>query len=177
MIVKFTPELLEKFEIEYILDYYGRRRTAALHLKGYGYDTVTKTVISFKRNPNGVSFARRKSYRLGGETIEHYRIADVATQLVAGGVVDSVIQDVATNKELSDKIGSFKISQPFAVINRVKNVSQCFVGGTDFSEVLAAFDKRKLPFDDISEIVVVLTESGKSLKFAEKKVVVEYELV
>jgi hypothetical protein len=176
MIVKFTPELLEKFEIEYILDYYGRRRTAALHLKGYGYSTKTQSVISFKRNPNGVSFARRKSYRLGGETIEHYRIADVA-KIVAGGMVDAAIQEIHSNKELSDKIGSFKISQPFAVINRVKNVSQCFTGGTDFSEVLAAFDKRKLPFDDISEIVVVLTESGKSLKFAEKKVVVEYELV
>ena len=104
----------------------------ARELSGYGFNTTTNRVESYKNDVYGNALVKRTSYRLNGKTYFHAQVAELAKTL---------LECERAAKPANDLYG-LKPGVDFVAISTTYKCSQYFHENTSIGEVLDIIRKR-----------------------------------
>lgn len=133
---------------------------------GYGYDPVTNSVVSYKRDIRGVCLDKRTSYTMNGWTIRHGEVVEHARKFPGVSPVSKVS---VTKIPVSASGPAF----PYVMFSKKNQASQYFFAGTTIAEAMERFARRGEVLDP-AEVSVVNVDTGQIHKLVPTTV---YKLV
>jgi hypothetical protein len=126
----------------------------------YGYDDVTDTVISYKRDPVGERLARRSSYVLNGWTFSGKDVREAAREVAQIQHNVRKARDPKPEKPVTSPVAGMGPQFPYVMFSKKNEASQYFFAGTTIAEALERFAKRGEIIDP-AEATIINVDTGK----------------
>ena len=160
-----------RFDIKEVAAFISKRYSTNISksLAGYGFDTQTGKVLSWKCGREGKPFNVSSSYRMNGYTMYHIDISQYAAAVAKElySPVEKLTQGLNEFKSVHDYRNDLVPTSEYLMFSNKKQCSQYFKKGTSLGEALARFERRGITLD-LDEVILLNPRTMKQITIKSK---------